>query len=647
MKRIILMLMLGLLWGCSASVVEVIEPPMLEAESSVALVGEVIITRRTYGTSLFQRLLSSPEIVTSPDEISWETTARLIVLYDETLMAEFPPSYFGVDITLQAGMVYNINRDGQQISLLYPSIQQSLISLASDAKDELFAQEGLLLIEDYFKQSGTLILLDESSRFHIGLVREFTDRTMQIAVGQHPAPHLFETIIFIYYETPQASLLEMNPAKLPSEGYVLEFVNARSQRIIMANMNDVFMPQSIVNLMNLWGESFTTEQLLIEYDPLFDNQDFLSQRLLPEICKIPSFIQEAVSVGFPLHPLRMSTIGNVRAKVVYLDFLDYRLNESGVTLENRFLRLGDDVNKYFDAVSYGQVRMEWDIHPEPLLMPKNVAEYQLTRSADRPGFYPTLEIVFEMLELHRDAIDFTGAEVIVVMFNPNVPEHLADVSPAHPVDRGRPFVTNQGDLFNAVTIASDWPTHKWHVIVHELAHTMGLIDLYDFVATSDWNSHHRHVGGFDIMGAFRSNLEFLGWNRYLMNWVNDEQVFCMDFPKESITIPLQTIGRSVSEDDDLQMIVLPIDRYKVLVIEAKEKNPFCLTCDGLLVYTVDTRIQSGRGAVKVIPVERSIDVMKNDAMIRVGESLVAYSIEISLLSASPNGYVVELRNPMN
>jgi hypothetical protein len=286
---------------------------------------------------------------------------------------------------------------------------------------------------------------------------------------------------------------------------------------------------------------------------------------------------------------------------------------------------------------------EWDIHPEALLMPKNVREYNLTRAGDRPGFYPTLEIVYEMLEMYRDEVDFTDAEVIVVMFNQRIPIHLADVSPAHPVGLERPFVTNQGNLYNAVTIASDWPNHKWQVIVHELAHTMGLIDLYDYGPIEDWNDSHRFVGGFDIMGMLSGdNLEFLGWNRYLMNWVDDDQVFCVDPPTESISIPLQTIGLPVEHEDPLQMIVIPISRNKVLVIEAKQINPYCKVCDGLLVYTVDTTIGNGRGSIKVIPIDRSNHLFKNDAMIRVGETLIAYGIEISLQSASPEGYVVEL-----
>jgi M6 family metalloprotease-like protein len=398
----------------------------------------------------------------------------------------------------------------------------------------------------------------------------------------------------------------------------------------------------IQTFIDQWGETYLVERSIYQRDPSLDDNRFKNLALPPQVCRIPNQIQSSVLSGFPLDSLKISTNGSIRAKVLYLDFLDYRQNPNGPSLEQQFFPLGNDVNRYLEFISYGKMNYDWDIHPEPLLMPKNVREYQLTRADARPGFYPTLNIVYEVLEMYRDQVDFTSSEVILLIFNQNIPFYLADASGAHHAGLGNPFITNQGSIYNAVTIGSDWPNHKWQVVVHELGHSMGLIDLYDYGPLETWSEGLRFVGGFDIMGAVDGdNLEFLGWHRYLVNWVDDEQVLCVDPTLESITIPMQTIGLP-AEPEDIQMVVIPIDRYKVLVIEAKEVNPFCLVCDGLLVYTVDTTIPSGRGSIKVIPIDRSTHVFKNDAMIRVGETLIAYGFEISLQSASPEGYVVEI-----
>jgi hypothetical protein len=529
------------------------------------------------------------------------------------------------------------------ITLIHPSNRQNLISLANETMDELFVKEGLLVIEDFYNKTGTLVLLDSKTLPHIQVFRDQSEIFNTVTLNSHFRMAHFQTIVFVYSGQNPDTLVTMEPDSLPQANYVSEFENTRGQRIIMVHLSELFMLPMIQTFIDQWGETYLVERSIYQRDPSLDDNRFKNLALPPQVCRIPNAVESNVLSGFPLDDLRVPTIGSIKAKVVYLDFLDYRQNPNDPTLEEQFLPLGNDVNRYLEYVSYGKMQFEWDIHPEPLLMPKNVHEYELVESGKRPGFYPALEIVYEMLDLHRNQLDFTGVEVIVLLLNPKIPLDLATLGYAHPVDLGRPFVTNQGNQYNAVTITLEaWPQHKWQLIFHELGHTLGLIDLYDFGPVENFDDYHRHVGGFDIMGMLsEQNLEVLGWNRYLMNWIEDDQVFCIDPPTEPIIVPMQTIGLP-AEPEEIQMIVIQLDRYKVLVIEAKEVNPYCLVCDGLLVYTVDTTIPNGRGSMKIIPMDRSIDRLKYDAMIRVGETLIAYGFEISLQSASPEGYVVEL-----
>jgi len=601
---------------------------------------ELIITKNDNGEKLFSRLTDSGIIISNPEQVDWGMSRRIIVAYDKDLIEMFPPAFFSINQTIVEGEVLNVYSGIQHISFIYPSSHHGLSTLANITLDDLFVREGLLLIDNYFIKSGTIVILDHNTSKHSSLFKENSDVFTTTAVNDHFRLNRYENILYVYVEEPPFSLSEFNPTRLPEVSNILEFNNYRGQRVMMANLNERFMIPMIQSLIAQWGSTYDIETPIFPPLPSI-SEEVIEYALPPEICRIPNTFYSNVRSGFPLNELRVSTLGSVRAKVVYLDFLDYRQNPNGPSLNEQFASLGEQVNSYIEAVSYGRMNYEWDIHPEPLLMPKNVGEYNLTRSGDRDGYFPTLEIVYEMLDLYRDEIDFTDVEVIVVMFNQSIPFHLADVSPAHPVGENRPFITNQGNIYNAVTIGSDWPDHKWQVIVHELAHTMGLIDLYDYGPQDEWIDHHRHVGGFDIMGAYQDNLEFLGWNRYLMGWVEDEKIYCLDSPKEPISLRLQTIGKP-SIDSGKQMVIIPLDTYKVLVIEAKEQNPFCLSCDGLLVYTVDTTIANGRGSIKVIPVERSSDIFKNDAMIRVGESIAINDLLIKLENATPDGYQLNI-----
>jgi len=415
---------------------------------------------------------------------------------------------------------------------------------------------------------------------------------------------------------------------------------ASCEQAVVEDMH-VVEPVRDSEIADIINEEPIVEEVVEDFSEMFLSLE--EYRLAPDVCRIPSLEGQRMMSGFPMSPDRITSIGTVKAKVVYLDFLDYQLQEEGDVLKERFLALGNDINEYFFTNSYGKLMFDWDVHPVPLLMPKTVKDYELTIADYREGYYPTLEIVYQMLELHRNEVDFTDVELIVVMFNPNVPFEYADVSPAHPVGRSHAFVTEQGDILNAVTIASDWKDHEWEKIAHEIGHTLGLLDLYDHEITGNWYDHHRHVGGFDIMGTLnQKNIELFGWNRYLMGWIDDSLILCLDTPSTPVLIPLHSISSDAIQSSSFKMIVIPIGSHEVLIIEAKEQNNFCLTCDGLLVYLVDSRIDGGRGSFKLLPINRSVDKMKNDAMIRINETFQTHSLQISLLRTSSSVYVVEL-----
>lgn len=660
MKRLLLLLIVVLLAGCESSV-DVVEEPFpaqneMEAEileneiEELVLTevegvypSEVIFSRTLLDEEFIQRLTSSGNLVHIPSSISWLLSKRIVVVYDDLYFERYPPDYFGVTVELSKGEVFNGFHNGKYITLIYPQDLHTLESLTRSIKQELFTTSGIFQIDDYYNLSGTVVLLDSKIAPYENLFFDKLDSKTVISQSSSLNINAFENVVFVYIDNPPSVLLKQEPPTLPNINEVSSFKNRRGQNITSVSISELFSELYIDAFLNDFGITTSGRQEIVLSEPLLSIQGLEEYRLGPEICKISNSSFGENNSGFPISSDRINSLGNVKAKVVYIDFNDYRLGESGDTLEERYLEIGDYVNHYFQTMSYGKISFDWDIHPEPVLMPKGVREYELNREDARPGYYPTLNIVYEMLRLHRDSIDFSDTELIVVMFNPNVPFALSNVSPAHPVGQGNPFITNQGNIYNAVTIGSDWRDYEWQKVAHEIGHTLGLIDLYDYEPQADWNDYHRFVGGFDIMGAInQQNIELLGWNRYLLDWVRDEQVFCMNAPETSITIPIQSIDKTISGIDELQMVVIPLENEKVLVIEAKQKNPFCQTCNGLLVYTVDTRIANGRGSIQVIPIDRSRDIMKNDAMIRVGESLLTHSIHISLISASPNGYVVEI-----
>ncbi len=459
---------------------------------------------------------------------------------------------------------------------------------------------------------------------------------------------LFEyELVYLFYDAAIEQQLKDRgyewPPLNPYETVRVNF-NEKTEVVLFNASDSRFMDEAIPLFLSL-QENITNEVVSL-FQPLEPMLPATHVTLSPKACQIPNAASDTVTVvGFPLYPQRVSSIGQVKAKVLYLEFADYRMNQSNKQLHDLFSVYGNPINRFFEQMSYGTFSFEWDVHPEPLLMPKTAKEYALTYmdnfgpSRNHFQLDPTLQIVYDMLDLHRDNIDFTDAELMIIMFNPALPRSLSDFSPAHLVRDNRDFVTNQGPIYNATTICGGhWGCGDYKTIAHELGHLLGLLDFYDYTAHDElgsnpsWEHYHRHMGGHDLMGWHHgNNPEFIGWNRYLLNWITEEQVHCVEPVEEISELIIYSVAHT---DPDPKLIVFPLGEHQVLVVEARTKNMFCTTCDGLLIYTVDTNFVNGRGPVKLQVPERSVDPMYDDGMLRVGESMDVGAIRISLEEAA-------------
>ena len=141
----------------------------------------------------------------------------------------------------------------------------------------------------------------------------------------------------------------------------------------------------------------------------------------------------------------------------------------------------------------------------------------------------------------------------------------------------------------------------WKVTAHELGHNLGLSDLYAVGDGSNYDGNT--IGPFDIMGSLSAKAnELTFWNRWLLGWLQDEQVFCAAPDFDLKEIQLQPVN---STAPGYKGIVVPLTRYSALLIESRRATGYDSTLSedeqGIVVYKIDTTIPSGRGPIKVIP----------------------------------------------
>lgn len=158
-------------------------------------------------------------------------------------------------------------------------------------------------------------------------------------------------------------------------------------------------------------------------------------------------------------------------------------------------------------------------------------------------------------------------------------------------DKAIPY--RDGFIFHAVNIGSNNPG----VLAHELAHCMGLPDIYTYGNLQPKNP----AGPWDLMSSGGSASGFIGWHRHKLGWMDTGRKTYLT--EGSHQIELTPLDAAVGTS----MIVVPVDKpdkpSKVFVIEIgqppitkKGEKPYPA---GVLIYSVDATLASGKNPVVV------------------------------------------------
>jgi M6 family metalloprotease-like protein len=173
--------------------------------------------------------------------------------------------------------------------------------------------------------------------------------------------------------------------------------------------------------------------------------------------------------------------------------------------------------------------------------------------------------------------------------------------------------TKHGYINLAATFgSSDFTPLTYYTLIHELGHAMSLPDTYDIHVRG--LEHRAPAGAWDLMCDVGNGCNFIGWHRHKLEWLDaprkhymTEEVF------ETTLTPLNT-------DEGLAMVVVPVgdssNPSKVFVVElalpireaGKDIDTSKPYGSGILVYSVDARISTGRKPLIVYP--KSTDYSK-------------------------------------
>jgi hypothetical protein len=152
-----------------------------------------------------------------------------------------------------------------------------------------------------------------------------------------------------------------------------------------------------------------------------------------------------------------------------------------------------------------------------------------------------------------------------------------------------------GFIFHAVNIASN----SAEVLAHEVAHCMGLPDLYTY---GNKIKPKNPVGAWDLMSSGSRACGFLGWHRHKLGWLDaDRKTYLTEGSHQMDLTPLDA-------ESGISMVVVPLDNPKqpsvVYVLEIGQppipKDGEKAWPAGVLVYRVDATKATGCNPVIVL-----------------------------------------------
>lgn len=340
-----------------------------------------------------------------------------------------------------------------------------------------------------------------------------------------------------------------------------------------------------------------------------------------------------VSNGFPKFAQRIPSSGTVRVLMLPVDFPDVVASGSPATDMLPITRALTDV---FGNLSGGALTFEFSTLPGYLRVSRSAESWGMGSYGGGRGDTYVADIVREL----DPQVNFSSADVVVVMAPPTIRANQVAYSPAMPYPASAPLVTSERSIFSATMTGAD----AWRdpmTIVHEFGHLIGLTDLYNMYPNDEARTTHHYVGKWDFMGYAWTKGMF-GWQRFLQGWLEDSEVLCANSSGEFVAA-LAPLG-STSKSPELlllrgasrKLVGLEVRRPGAMDEFVTENN------QGVLVYTIDPSGATGSGPLRVQGIELDRATYLSTAPLRVGQSLTVDGWRIVVTASQSSGTSVQV-----
>jgi M6 family metalloprotease-like protein len=314
-------------------------------------------------------------------------------------------------------------------------------------------------------------------------------------------------------------------------------------------------------------------------------------------------------------------VGLKKVIMLYLDFADAEMSIDTKDHAGKVLG-GDRFEKIFGEQSYGKLSFEIEHVHGWRRLPGKAGDYSSKTTDSHREFF------LEVFKLYPE-IDFREYDYI----NANAPR-IGNTAFGEREELAIPYRDTKIKV--AMNLSSPCP----YVFAHEVAHLMGLPDLYTYAGVE---GPKNPAGPWDIMSSAGNATGFLGWHRHKLEWLDaDRKTYLTTGTKRLTLTPLDA-------DRGISMVAVPTDDpekpSKVFVLEVAQARRYGdgkqTDAKGVLVYSVDAKLATGQNPV-IVYAKESI----GDAPFHSGDTFRHDDapFEMEVIERDPKGaYMIEIR----
>ncbi|MET9651583.1 M6 family metalloprotease domain-containing protein [Streptomyces sp. NPDC006460] len=360
-------------------------------------------------------------------------------------------------------------------------------------------------------------------------------------------------------------------------------------------------------------------------------------------CRIATTLGVQMSEGLPTAPGYARSTGSVRALNLMIDFPDAPGDGTALARYEEFF---PQTAEWFRTSSYGRLQYAPEVPiPDWVRMPRPFSSYGIERGSPyEPGYRGLVEDVVKSAD---PLVDFSAYDLVNILVTPNAGPSALDTvlsvtfsgNDDAPYADGVPLANTSFVYSRQDDGSGSYSETGYRVLPHENGHVFGLPDLY----TTDGGGT---VGHWDIMSEdWGANNDFLGWHKWKLGWLDNDQVGCASGTGTSdhILTPLATAGGP-------KLAFVPLGERSGYAVEVRTRdgNDEAVCEPGVLIYRVESDVDTGHGPVTVADSDKdsggctrrpNVHAELSDAPFRPGETFTdrANGIRISVLEEDENG----------